>query len=60
MEVRMRAEEGDETVNDYAKQGKQTHDRIKDAQRAASPLGRVVGRITKFFRGEDDSPGGNA
>ena len=56
----MRAEEGDETVDDYAKQGKQTHDRIKDTQRAASPLGRVIGRIAKFFRGEDDSPGGNA
>jgi hypothetical protein len=37
MEVRMRAEEGDETVNDYAKEGKQTHDRIKEAQRAGSP-----------------------
>jgi hypothetical protein len=33
----MRAEEGDETVNDYAKEGKQTRDRIKEAQRAGSP-----------------------
>jgi hypothetical protein len=54
----VRAEEGDETVNDYAKEGKLTHDRIKDAQRAASPWGRVVARIAKFFRG-GDSPGGN-
>jgi hypothetical protein len=56
MEVRMRAEEGDETVNDYAKEGKQTHDRIKEAQRAGSPSGRVVARIVKLFRGEQDSP----
>ena len=55
----MRAEEGDETVNDYAKEGKQTHDRIKEAQRAGSPLGRVVQRIVKLFRGEDDSPCGS-
>lgn len=55
----MRAEEGDETVNDYAKEGKQTHDRIKEAQRAGSPLGRVVQRIAKVFRGQDNSPGGN-
>ena len=38
----MRAEEGDETVGDYAREGKQTHDRIKETQRAGSPLGRVV------------------
>lgn len=55
----MRAEEGDETVNDYAKEGKQTHDRIKEAQRAGSPMGRVVARIVKLFRGEHDSPGAN-
>jgi hypothetical protein len=55
----MRAEEGDETVNDYAAQGKQTLGRIKDSQRAGSPLGRIVRRFTKFFRGEHDSPGGN-
>jgi hypothetical protein len=46
----MRAEEGDETVNDYAIEGKQTLGRIKDSQRAGSPLGRLVLRITKFFR----------
>ncbi|MFP1154779.1 hypothetical protein ACK280_22230 [Mycobacterium sherrisii] len=48
----MRAEEGDETVRDYAAEGKQTHDRIKDAQRAQSLLGRLVAWITGFFRGE--------
>jgi hypothetical protein len=51
----MRAEEGDETVNDYAVEGKQTHDKIKETQRAGSPLGRVVARIAKLFRGEQDS-----
>ncbi len=55
----MRAEEGDETVGDYAREGKQTHDRIKETQRAGSPLGRVVQSIAKLFRGGDESPGGN-
>jgi hypothetical protein len=48
----MRAEEGDETINDYAAEGKQALGRIKDSQRAGSPLGRFVRRLTKFFRGE--------
>jgi hypothetical protein len=55
----MRAEEGDESVNDYAREGKQTHDKIKDIQRAGSPWGRVVQRIAKLFRGDRDSPGDN-
>lgn len=46
----MRAEEGDETVRDYAAEGKQTHDRIKDAQRAQNPVGRLVQRISRVFR----------
>jgi hypothetical protein len=46
----MRAEEGDETVNDYAIEGKQTLGRIKDSQRAGSPLGRVVRRLAKILR----------
>lgn len=45
----MRAEEGDETVNDYAVEGKQTLGRIKGSRRAGSPLGRIIRRITKFF-----------
>jgi hypothetical protein len=44
----MRAEEGDETVNDYAAEGEQTLGRIKSSQRAGSPLGRLFLRITKF------------
>jgi hypothetical protein len=55
----MRAEEGDETVNDYAIEGKQTLGRIKDSQRAGSPLSRVVRRFANFWQGERDSPGGN-
>jgi hypothetical protein len=48
----MRAEEGDETVNDYAIEGKQTLGRIKDSQRARSPVGRVVRRFAKFLRNQ--------
>jgi hypothetical protein len=48
----MRAEEGDETVNDYAIEGKQTLGRIKDCQRAGSPLGRVIRRLAKFLRSQ--------
>jgi len=55
----MRAEEGDETVNDYAIESKQTLGRIKDSQRAGSPFGRVVRRLAKLLRGEQDSPGRN-
>ncbi len=55
----MRAEEGDETVGDYAREGKQTHDKIKEVQRAGSPLGRVAAWVAKLLRGEHDSPGGN-
>jgi hypothetical protein len=50
----MRAEEGDESVKDYAAEGKQTLDRIKDSQRAGSPLGRVVRRVAKIFSGYQD------
>jgi hypothetical protein len=48
----MRAEEGDETVNEYAAEGKQTLGRIKDSQRQGSPFGRIVRRIARIFRGE--------
>jgi len=53
----MRAEEGNETVNDYAIEGEQTLDRIKDSQRARTPLGRVVRRLAKLWRGKPDSSG---
>jgi hypothetical protein len=51
----MRAEEGDETVDDYAAEGKQTFDRIKESQRARGPFGRAIRRITEFFRSENKS-----
>jgi len=37
---------------------KQTLGRIKDSQRAGSPFGRLVRRITKLFGSEQHSPGG--
>jgi hypothetical protein len=45
----MRAEEGDESLDEYAAEGEQTLDKIKDAQRARSPLGRVVRGFREFF-----------
>jgi hypothetical protein len=54
----MRAEEGDETVNDYAVEGEQTLGRIKDSQRAGSPLGRLFLRITKFVGANKAGAGG--
>ncbi len=57
----MRAEEGDETVNDYAVEGKQTLARIKTSQRTGSRLGEVARRFAKLWRGEhgsaEDKPG---
>jgi hypothetical protein len=51
----MRAEEGDESVKDYVAEGKQTLDSIEDSQRAGSPLGRILRRVTKIFRGDQDA-----
>ena len=48
----MRAEEGDETVNDYAAEGEQTLGRINDSPRQGSAFGRVVRRLAKLFRSE--------
>ncbi|WP_197521245.1 hypothetical protein [Mycobacterium sp. E787] len=45
----MRAEEGDETVRDYAVEGKRTLGRIKDSQRTGNPVGRFVRRVARFF-----------
>jgi hypothetical protein len=53
----MRAGEGDETIKDYAVEGKQTPDRIKDTRRAGSPL-RMVRRITNLFGSKSHSLGG--
>ena len=51
----MRAEEGDETVDDYAVEGKETLDRIKDSQPPETLFGRTIRRITNFFRTGKDS-----
>lgn len=48
----MRAEEGDETVKDYAAEGKQALGRIKESQRAGNLIGRFVRRIARFFRAD--------
>ncbi len=48
----MRAEEGDETVNDYAIEGKQTLGRIKSSQRAGARVGDVARRFVRLWRGE--------
>ncbi|BAX94580.1 hypothetical protein [Mycobacterium shigaense] len=47
----MRAEEGDETLKDYAAEGEQALDKMKDSEREPSLVGRIVGRISKVFRG---------
>lgn len=52
----MRADEGDETVNDYAVEGEQTLGRIKDSQRSA--LGRFLLRITTFVGANKAAAGG--
>jgi hypothetical protein len=45
----MRAEEGDETVNDYAIEGKQTLGIIKDSHRAGSPLSEGIPALRQFL-----------
>lgn len=48
----MRAEEGDESVQDYAVKGEQTLDRINDSRRSGgNPLTRIVGRLRKLVPG---------
>ena len=48
----MRAEEGDETVNDYAVEGQQTLGRIKRSQAARNRLGAVARRFARLWGGE--------
>ncbi|OJZ75524.1 hypothetical protein BRW65_02935 [Mycobacterium paraffinicum] len=55
----MRAEEGDETVNDYAEEGKQALGRIKASQRSGNLLGDVAKRFARLWRG-DRAPGDGA
>jgi hypothetical protein len=51
----MRAEEGDETIKDYANEGEQTLDKIKDAQdSSANPLTRIGRRLAKLMPGSRD------
>lgn len=56
----MRAEEGDESVKDYAAEGKQTLGRIKASQRSGNRLGDVAKRFARLWRGDrgsGDEPG---
>ena len=57
----MRAEEGDETVNDYAVEGKQTLGRIQAIQRSGGKrLTEIAGRFARLWRGTapEDNAGG--
>ena len=54
----MRAEEGDESVKDYADEGKQTMNRIKGLQRPGGLVGDVARRFAKLWRGDHASRGG--
>ncbi len=57
MEIRMRAEEGDESVQDYAEEGRQALGRIKGS---GSRLGSIARRFATLWRGQhgrDDKPG---
>ncbi len=48
----MRAEEGDESVKDYAIKGEQTLDKINDSRRASeNPLTRIGRRLRKLVPG---------
>ncbi len=52
----MRAEEGDETVKDYAVEGKQTLGRIRESQRRAeSPFDTLRRWLARFWPGKRDS-----
>ncbi|WP_085243057.1 hypothetical protein [Mycobacterium europaeum] len=53
----MRAEEGDETVNDYAAEGKQALGRIKASQWAGNRLGDVARRFSRLWRGDHPPEG---
>lgn len=55
----MRAEEGDESVKDYAAEGKQTLGRIKSSQRGGK-LGDLARRFAKLWGGGPKSPDGTS
>lgn len=50
----MRAEEGDETVKDYANEGRQTLGRITASQHAGGRIGRIARRFASLWRGQRD------
>jgi hypothetical protein len=48
----MRAEEGDESIKDYANEGEQTLNKIRDAQDSSgNPLTRVGKRLLRLLPG---------
>ncbi|WP_172831658.1 hypothetical protein [Mycobacterium asiaticum] len=48
----MRAEEGDESIEDYAAEGEQTLNRIKDTQsESGNPLTRIGRRLLRLIPG---------
>ncbi|MCV7199857.1 hypothetical protein [Mycobacterium angelicum] len=49
----MRAEEGDESVQDYAAEGQQALSRIKSSRRGG--LGRIAHRFAQLWKGEHRS-----
>ncbi|MDD4865974.1 MAG: hypothetical protein PHQ28_02290 [Mycobacterium sp.] len=51
----MRAEEGDETVNDYAAAGRQAQSRIKGSHWRGNRLGALARRFARFWRGDRGS-----
>ncbi|CAM3106912.1 hypothetical protein H7J50_21500 [Mycobacterium intermedium] len=52
----MRAEEGDETVNDYAEEAKHTKSKVEKAQRRAEIRPRSLARqFFRLWRGEHGS-----
>lgn len=53
----MRAEEGDESVKDYANEGKETLGKIKDSQRGTTRLGDVARRFARMWRGDPGKAG---
>ncbi|SPM34355.1 hypothetical protein BN971_02532 [Mycobacterium rhizamassiliense] len=54
----MRAEEGDESLKDYAVEGKQTLGKIKETQHARGHNAGIFSRIAKIFRGGRGAPPG--
>ncbi|WP_407689050.1 hypothetical protein [Mycobacterium sp. HUMS_1102779] len=56
----MRAEEGDETVEDYAVEGEQALGKLKSSQRPGIRLGRIARRFATMWRGGHRSGDGDS